>query len=134
MRNCRGCCVQAIEHEGHRMRRQLRFAELVFPLHVQQMIDEIVALLSLAAPQTKCLVQQIAKEAIVCGRYDLGAQTAWQARKEAVQGARQGQPVIILRHRLVVLGNGQRRIGKAARLDAQNAVEEILAGEAQTQL
>lgn len=116
------------------MRRELLLSESMLPLHVQQMIDEVVALLMLGTSQAKGLTHQVAKETIVAVWYYLGSQKARQARKESIQSTGQGQSTIILGHFLVVLGHGKRRRTEATRFDAQHAIEEVVAGEAQAQL
>lgn len=66
------------------MRRELFLTELMLLLHIQQMIDEVIALLMLGTSQPKGLTHQLTKELIVCPRYHLGSQVTWQVWKQSV--------------------------------------------------
>lgn len=72
------------------MRGELILTQLMLLLHVQQMIDEIIAFLMLGTSQPKGLPHKLTKETIVSLRYDLGSQIAWQTWKEPIEGASQG--------------------------------------------
>lgn len=90
------------------MRCELILTQLMLLLHVQQMIDEIIAFLMLGTSQPKGLPHKLTKETIVGLRYDLGSQIAWQTWKESIEGASQGQATIILGHFAIVLGHRKR--------------------------
>lgn len=65
MRDGRRCGIQTVKHESHCMRCELFLTELMLLLHIQQMIDEVIALLMPGTSQPKGLTHQLTKELIV---------------------------------------------------------------------
>jgi len=126
--------VQAVEHEGHGMRGHVLLAEIQFPLHLEQMVDEVVAFLVLGTTQAQSFANHLAVESIVGTGKDLGTQPARKIREEAMDGAGNGQSAILGGHLVVLPHNRQWIVGEGARLDAQDAVKQRFTREAKTQL